>query len=76
MQDCKEQVECLFCHNKQKVYRIPARNEIKQFDYALQFEQVTWPWKVHNCGFLPGIWDYKLENLQKECSKGHLLFPI
>jgi len=48
---------------------------MEQFDYALQFERVLWPWKIHNCGFLPGLWDYKLESLKKECSKGYLPSP-
>ena len=75
MQDCREQVECMFCQKKQMVYRIPARNEMEQFDYALQFEQISWPWKIHNCGFLSGLWDYKLHSLKEECSKSYLPAP-
>jgi hypothetical protein len=65
MQDYRKQVECPFCH--EKAYPVPARNEMEQFDYMLLFDRVRWPWEVHKCGILPGIWDYKLNDLMARC---------
>jgi hypothetical protein len=48
------------------VYQIPARNEMSQFGYALQFNQVSAKFEVHDCGLLPGIWDYRLRSLDAE----------
>ncbi len=54
---------------------MPTRNEMEQFDYALQFDRLLWPWKVHDCGLLPGIWDYRVRSLTDECAKSLLPEP-
>jgi hypothetical protein len=67
MQDYKKRVNCPFCNTK--VYQVPTRNQMEQFDFALQFERVSRGLKVHPHGLLPGIWDYRVQRLADECKK-------
>jgi hypothetical protein len=72
MLDCSEKIKC---ECGAPVYRVPARNEMAQFDFALQFDATSWPWKVHQCGFLPGIWDCNIQSLTNDCHDENLPGP-
>jgi hypothetical protein len=54
IEDFGEKVIFLLCE-KESIYQVPARNQMQQFDFTLQLKQTAWPWKVHDCEFLPGI---------------------
>ena len=74
LQDCRKRITCPFC--KTKVYQVPSRNQMQQFDYALQFERVSLGLKVHPHGLLPGIWDYRVQSLADEYSNALLSKPF
>jgi hypothetical protein len=73
MQDYSGRVKCPYC--EKEVYQVPARGQMEQFGYALQFDRVLWRWEVHPHGLLPGIWDYGLLSLTCECLRSSLPQP-
>ena len=63
MEDFGNKVKCAFPSCRTMVYQVPARSQMKQFDYRLQFERVALGLVVHPHGLLKGIWDYRVQSL-------------
>jgi len=63
MEDFRKKVKCAYPSCPSMVYRVPARNQMEQFDFKLQFDRVALGLIVHPHGLLHGIWDYRVQSL-------------